>query len=189
MSPALDEDLVQRVNDLGASPWSGTTYRHVAGSRDPLSGAGARALGGRWNVPGFSAIYLAHPSAACMAELDRLAESQNVTASDLLRATAGRTLHTIEVRALEVLDLRKEACRDQVGLDLADIVDTDRTACQAVGQAAHFLHFSGVLAPSATGIGLVLTAFESRLAAGQLTVERSEPLTDVVYRGLSESAS
>lgn len=79
MRPALDEDLVQRVNDLGAgiaSAWSGKTYRHVATRRDPLSGAGARMFGGRWNPPdSFNAIYLAEPAGACMAELDRIAAS------------------------------------------------------------------------------------------------------------------
>lgn len=82
MTQSLDEDLVQRVNDLGSTPWTGTCYRHVAGQRDPLSGVGARLKGGRWNPPGISTVYLALPAMACMAELDRLAESQNVTPND-----------------------------------------------------------------------------------------------------------
>ncbi|WP_110853793.1 RES domain-containing protein [Georgenia satyanarayanai] len=185
MTPTLDEELVQRVNDLGPTPWSGTTYRHVAGQRDPLSGAGARIFGGRWNPPGvFGAIYLAHPVAACMAELARMASSQDLTVSDFLRARGGRTLHTIDVRELSVLDLRTEAAQAQVGLELTDITDEDRTACQAVGHAAHFLGLGGVLTPSATGVGLVLTAFESRVGPGQLRVEHSELITDELYAGL-----
>lgn len=185
MTSALDEELVQRVNDLGPTSWSGTTYRHVADQRDPLSGAGARNFGGRWNPPStFGTIYLAHPVTACMAELARMASLQGVTVSDVLRARGGRSLYTIEVHEVPVLDLRAEAALAQVGLDVSDISDEDRTACQAVGHAAHFLKFGGILAPSATGVGLVLAAFESRLDPGQLRVQRSETLTDALYAGL-----
>lgn len=179
MTP-LDEDLVQRIDDLGTTPWSGTTYRHVTPSRDPLSGAGARIFGGRWNPrDSFNTIYLAEPAAACAGELERLAQSQGLTVADLIAAS--RTLHTIAVEKLPVLDLREDAARQKVGLDLADIADDDLTACQSVGQAAHFLNFGGILVPSATGIGLVLAAFESRLRPGQLTALTAQPFTQELY--------
>lgn len=183
MSAALDEDLVQRINDLGTTPWSGTTYRHTAPRRDPLSGSGARLFGGRWNPRGaFAAIYLAHPLAACFAELERLAELTNISVSDAL--ASGRTLHTVEAREVKVLDLTSESSRSTIGLELSDITDDDHTACQAVGQAADFLGYQGVLAPSATGTGLVLAAFESRLGNGQLDVTSSQPLTEDLIRAL-----
>jgi len=181
----LDEDLVQRVNDVGSSTWTGTCYRHVSGRRDPLSGFGARLIGGRWNQPGVSTIYLAHPLGTCLAELDRLAEAQGMTADDLLRATSGRTLSTIRVDQLDVLDLRDPQVCARVGLELEDISDDDRTACQAVSQAADFLQFGGVLAPSAAGHGLVLAVFESRVTPGQLSIELTEPLTEACYHDLS----
>lgn len=189
MTAPLDEDLVQRVNDVGSSTWSGVCYRHVAGRRDPLSGVGARLMGGRWNQPGVSAVYLAHPIGTCLAELDRLAEAQGVTASDLLRATPGRTLSTIRVDQLDVLDLRDPQVCAKVGLELEDITDDDRTACQAVSQAADFLQFGGVLAPSAAGHGLVLAVFEARVAPGQMSIELTEPLTETRYHELSPQYS
>ena len=186
MTPTLDEDLVQHVNDLGASRWSGTAYRHTASNRDPMSGAGAKIFGGRWNPTEVGTVYLAIPVTTCLAELDRQAGSQNVTTADLLRAPKGRTLHTIAVRELDVLDLREQAARSRVGLDIDDISNDDWAACQAVGQCAYFLQYGGVLAPSASGSGLVLAAFESRVNPGQLHLEESEPLTKARYDALSE---
>lgn len=179
----LDEDLVQRVSDLGTTSWSGTTYRHTALRRDPLSGAGARLFGGRWNPRGaFTATYLAHPGAACVAELERMAELTNVSVPDAIRA--GRTLHTIEARGVHVLDLTSQASQSAVGLEAGDIADDDHTACQAIGQAAHFLGHQGVLAPSATGIGLVLAAFDAHLEHDQLQVTSSRPLTEELLQHL-----
>lgn len=183
MSAPLDEDLVQRINDLGPTPWSGTTYRHTAPKRDPLSGTGARLNGGRWNPRGaFAAIYLAHPGSACIAELERSAELTNISVDDALRS--GRTLHTIQAHAVQVLDLTSDHSRSAIGLEVSDIADDDHTACQAVGQAADFLGYQGVLAPSATGTGLVLAAFEARLGSGQLEVASSQPLTEKLLNDL-----
>jgi len=178
--PSLDEGIVQRVNDLGSARWSGVTYRHVSEGRDPLAGAGALLFGGRWNPQGaFAAVYLAQPVTACMGELERLAHSNNVTVEDLLGA--GRTLCTIAVHNLPVLDLRSDEALTQVGLERDDIDDEDRSACQAIGQAAHFLNFGGVLAPSASGRGLVLAAFENRVGPGHLRLSTAEPLTYKFY--------
>ena len=180
---ALDEDLVQRVDDLGSTAWSGTTYRYTTPKRDPLSGTGARLFGGRWNPRGaFAAIYLARSVAACLAELERSAELTSIPVSDALRA--GRTLHTLQVRDVAVLDLTSEDNQSAIGLGVDDIADDDWTACQAVGQAADFLGYQGVLAPSATGTGLVLAAFEARLAHGQLEVTSSQPLTEELLERL-----
>lgn len=180
MSAPLDEDIVQRVNDLGTTIWSGTTHRYTTTGRDPRSGTGARLFGGRWNPRGvFPTVYLAQPAGTCIAELDRSAAASGLSVPAMLRK--GLTLHTLGAHELQVLDLREPLALGQVGLELQDISDEDWTACQAVGHAAYFLDFDGVLAPSATGTGLVLAAFETRLRPGHLTVEQSEPLSEDLY--------
>lgn len=180
MIPPLDEDVVQRVDDLGSAPWSGTVHRHTTTGRDPLSGIGARLSGGRWNPRDLcSTVYLAQPLRACLAELDRLAEATGVSTSTLLRAP--RSLHTIEVSGVALLDLREEEALRYVGLSLDDIRDDDWTACQTVGHAAFFLEMAGVIAPSAAGQGLVIALFEARLTAGQLRLNGSITLDQATY--------
>jgi len=179
-----DEDLVDRVNELGPSGWTGTTYRHTAVGRDPLSGEGARMNGGRWNPPGRPTIYVARPEKTCMAELARSAERGGFPLRALL--SRGRELHTIDVQALPVLDLTSADALDHVGLTLEDVQGDDWIACQAVGQAAHFLAMAGVAAPSATGGGLVVAAFEDRVKAGQLAHCLTISLDEATYERLSQ---
>lgn len=183
MSASLDDDVVQRVNDLGSIRWNGTVYRHTAGRRDPLSGAGARINGGRWNPKGiFATLYLAEPVTTCLQELDRLAATQGVDATTLLAVP--RRLHTITATNVGILDLRTDDALDQVGLRLDDIHDPDWTACQTVGHAAWFLELTGIIAPSATGHGNVVALFESRIQPDQLTVGHSEILDSDLYATL-----
>jgi RES domain-containing protein len=138
-------------------------------------------MGGRWNPRGaFAAIYLAQPLEACLAELERQSHMTNIPV--LARIAQGIELHTVAVTGLHMLDLRDHEALGQVGLTTSDISDEDRTACQAVGHAAYFLEFGGVLAPSATGIGIVATVFESRLRPGYLDVQATRLLTEAEYR-------
>lgn len=183
MSAPLDEDVVQRVDDLGPTTWSGTVHRCTAANRDPRSGAGARLFGGRWNPRGaFSTICLARPAAACTGEVERSAAASNIPVAAMIRR--GFLVHTLRVHELPVLDLREPAALHQVGLGPEDVDDEDWTACRAVGHAAHFLGFGGLIAPSATGLGHVLAVFETRLRPGQLQVETFEPLTDELHQHL-----
>lgn len=180
MSAPLDEDVVQHVNDLGTTAWSGTGYRFTTARRDPLSGEGAYKFGGRWNPRAvFAAIYLAVPRSTAMLEFQRRAEAASMDPVDMLRA--GYVLHTIEVRDLPVLDLHTEQALAAVGLGTDDITSSDWTACQSIGHAAWFLQFGGVYAPSAAEHGFVLTAFEGRLDPGQLTVTSSAPIDGQDY--------
>ena len=155
-----------RVESVGPSVWSGTTYRHTAPRRDPLSGEGARLLGGRWNAPdGTATIYLASPEATCRAEAQRLIDSQGVTG-----VRFPRTIHTISVAELRVVDLSDPDRLASVGLSIDDIEAADWSPCQRVGEAAAFLGHQGLVVLSATGSGIVIAAFEPRLNPSQLIV-------------------
>jgi RES domain-containing protein len=127
-----------------------------------------------------STIYLAQPLTTCLREFDRLAEANDLDPITML--TSPRSLHTIEVHTLPVLDLREPDHLAYVGLSPDDIADEDWTACQAVGHAAYFLDMGGLVAPSAIGHGLVIAAFETRVIANQLTITETVALDEATYR-------
>lgn len=184
MSDELDENLVERIDELDRIPVTGIYHRYTSARRDPLSGAGARAYGGRWNPRGICAtIYLATPRESCAGEARRAAEALGTTPEIMLQAPF--LLHTVQATDLAVLDLSDPNALERVGLTTADLTDDDWTACQAVGHAAWFLGFQGILAPSASGTGVVLAAYEGRLDLHQLTITKSEPFTPAIYRSLT----
>lgn len=164
-------DLLERLEEIGSTSWSGTAYRYIAPSRDPLSGYGAYLNGGRWNPrESFTTIYLARPRQTCMAEFKRMARGQGRGPQSFLP----RDLHTLSIRRIQILDLTVGANRHLLSLTLDDIRSDDWTPCQAVGEAAHFLGFQGLIAPSATGAGEVIAAFELKLEPGQLVSVRRQ---------------
>ena len=166
---ATSTDLLAAVGSRPPLRWSGTGYRHAAHHYPPLSGEGARKLGGRWNPPAsFPVLYLADSPATCEAEFRRLAALQGRQPRDFLP----RALHQIECDGLPLLDLRSSTARAAVGLTDADLHSDDRSRCQTVGEAAEFLGFAGVLAPSAADRpdGLVIAVFVDRAPSGSLEV-------------------
>lgn len=110
-----------------------------------------------------------------MAELDRAAQSQGLPVETLLRVPY--KLHTLRVTGARILDLTGTRL-EQVGLTADDVAGDDWEPCQ------WFLHFEGLLADSASGVGRVLTLFEGRLRLGVLRLVESEDLTPDQYRKL-----
>lgn len=169
----FDYELLETVNRLGSRAWTGECFRHTAPEFDPLSGFGAFLFGGRWNPSDLVAtIYLAFPEACCVAEFLRMAEGQGKGPESFIP----RDLHTIEAHDLLLLDLVAEGAMESLRLSFEDISADDWGKCQQVGEAAHFLGFQGVLAPSATEAGFVIAAFEPRLRPGQLVVSETRPM-------------
>lgn len=176
----MNEQLLEAVNAIGPTNWSGQTFRYTAARRDPLSGEGARLHGGRWNPPNlFPAIYLAIPEAACMRELEKAAADNHLDVATQLQVPY--KLHTISVFDVSVLDLREPHTQEDLGLEPDDLTGP-WDACQPIGHAAWFLELGGVLAPSATGSGLTLALFEHRIAPEQIRVDESRPLTFDLYQ-------
>jgi RES domain-containing protein len=182
-----DEVLLEAIDSIGSTIWSGQAYRYTTARRDALSGEGARRFGGRYNPPDlFPTIYLGQPVQACMRELVRSAEDRHLSVQELL--TVPHVLHTIDLVNLKVLDLTQPAIQDTLGLRIEDL-SGDWPPCQAVGHAAWFLEFHAVLAPSAVGDGVTLALFEHRTATGQVVVNSTTPLDYARFQALHARVS
>lgn len=179
MTIVPNESLLQAIDSIGRTTWTGETFRYTTARREPLSGEGARRFGGRYNPPDlFPTIYLGQPIAACMREVERAAEDRHLTVEGML--SVPHALHTIDVARIEVLDLTDPAAQELVGLEASDLTG-DWAPCQAVGHAAWFLEFHGVLAPSAVGAGVTLALFEHRTTPGLVKLRSTVPLSHSVY--------
>lgn len=163
------DDLYLALDQLGTQTISGEFFRHTAPRRDGLSGKGAALFGGRWNRPGTEALYLATPKHTCVAEFHRMADGQGKGPASFLP----RTLHTITVDDLEIIDLTTVGALESIGLRLSDLEADDWTPCQQIGDAVDTLGLGGLLADSATGSGVVLTVYLTHANLGELTLTSS----------------
>jgi RES domain-containing protein len=158
----VDHQLLARIDALDPITLSTQAFRHVAHDRHPLSGAGARLHGGRWNPPdSFSTIYLALEPQTTVSEFYRLAARQGRAPEDFLP----RRMYRYEVNLEAVLDLRDPVSRASLNLSDTDLRANGATQCQEIGESVHYLGLEGVIAPSATGEGTVLAVFFDRLHA------------------------
>jgi RES domain-containing protein len=158
-----EPELVERIDELGSLGFTGETYRHIGPQYPPLSAEGSRVSGARWNPPeSFPVLYMGLDVPTVIAEFYRLVARQDRQPDDLLP----RRLYRYEVHLSSVLDLRQGSARNALGLSDADLSSNDLRACQAAGEAAHYLGLEGILAPSAVGPGHVLAVFYGNLKAG-----------------------
>jgi RES domain-containing protein len=183
LTAALNEDLVEAIDAIGKTVWSGETFRYTNARREPLSGEGARRAGGRYNPRElFPVVYLAQPVQACMRELARAAQNQHLSVERLL--SVPQVLHAIDLSEIAVLDLTRPTTQTLLGLEEADFTG-DWAPCQEVGHAAWFLEFHGVLAPSAVGDGVTVALFEHSTPPSKISVRSTDPLTYDLYRSLA----
>lgn len=155
-------ELVARLDKAERAPLSGLAFRHHGGAYSPLDASGSRIHGGRWNPrESFPVLYVALDRKTAIAELTRLAKSQGLRPDDLLP----RSITSVEVQLSRVLDLTRPETREDVGITEADLLNENPRACQAIGEAAHYLGFEGIRAPSATSTGEIVAIFMDKQLA------------------------
>lgn len=153
-------DLIERLNLVVPETYRGVLYRSTSPGYDVLSGEGARVKGGRWNPPGsFPCIYTATDPSGAALEVYRTARKFGVAVETLLP----RHLTTLRAKLGRVLNLCTPTSLEALGLNGAVLTDDDLRICQAVGDAAHYLGFEGILAPSAAGPAATVAIFPNSL--------------------------
>lgn len=143
-----DPAVVRRVDTVDPVRLTARLFRLMSGRYNPLSGEGARTVGGRWNPrDSFPTLYLASTRETAVAEVERSFAVQGRS----LREAVGLVVYEYEVELQAVLDLTAVSALEVVGLTLDSVRASDRAPCQAVGDAAHFVGLEAIRAPSAAG--------------------------------------
>jgi RES domain-containing protein len=156
--------LVEILDQLEPLPFRGEAYRHIAARWHPLSGAGARSQGGRWNPPeSFATLYLALTKDTAVEEFRRMARRSGRDPDEFLP----RRLYRLRLELQAVVDLTDESSLPEP-LKLLDLGSDDLSTTQAIGEAGQYLGWEGIRAPSAACEGDVLAVFMDRLEPDSL---------------------
>ena len=156
-----DEDALA---ELDVAPFVGDAYRQQAPGFDPVSGAGARRRGGRYNPPqSFPVLYLALTTTVAAAELRHGAERIGLQARDALP----RELYRIDLHLERVVDLRQPEALAALNVTRNDLLAASQLRSRQIGTAASHLGIQALLAPSAAGDGDVIAVFVDNLGVSR----------------------
>jgi len=162
------DELVEAIESLGSSEWSGVVFRHMFAEYTPLL---ENRRGARWNPPQVPAIY---------ASLERktvLAEAEFQIASQPLPPRARRTIYQLRVRLQSVVDLTAPGALAKTGLRNETLGDSDLARTQLVGGAVEWCRHDGMFVPSARTNGTNLVIFPNQRVA-EIEVVAQEPISE-----------
>ena len=158
-----DLDLLDKVDALPRTPYEGTVWRIAREGRDPLQGYPAAA---RWDPGTFDVIYTSLAREGSLAEIHFHLSRQPVFPSKLVSV-----LHRITLRTRRALQLADISAVEALGVRADRYGELDYGCTQAIGDAAYFLGFDGLLVPSARWDCQNLVVFTDQLAPEDMAVE------------------
>jgi RES domain len=159
---ARDIELLDALDALPRVPFEGTVWRAVREGRDPLQG---HPSGGRWDPGTFDVLYTSMEPDGAIAEIHFHLSRQPVFPSRLAFG-----LHEIAVPTTKTLRFVDLSALAPLGVDAAQYGDVLYGRTQAIGDAADFLGFDGLIAPNARWPCENLVIFTDRLAPVDLEV-------------------
>jgi RES domain-containing protein len=159
---ARDLELLDALDALPRVPFEGTAWRAVREGRDPLQG---HPSAGRWDPGTFDVLYTSMEPDGAMAEIHFHLSRQPVFPSRL-----AYRLHEIAVRTTKTLRFADLSALAPLGVDGARYGEILYRRTQAIGDAADFLGFDGLIAPNVRWPCQNLMIFTDRLAPADLEV-------------------
>jgi len=163
---ARDLKLLDDLDRFPRVAFAQTVWRVVREGRDPLVGSPWR---GRWSDGSFDVLYTSLERDGALAEIHALLALQPVFPSQV-RFFA----HRLRVNASASLRLPDPSSLTKLGVDVDRYRERDYSATQPLAEAAHFLGFDGVIAPSARFRGSNAALFTDRFAPENLGLVESE---------------
>jgi RES domain-containing protein len=176
---ARDLELLDKVDALPRTPYEGVGWRIAREGRDPLQGYPA---GARWDPGTFDVIYTSLAREGALAEIHFHLSRQPVFPSKLVSV-----LHRITLRARRALQLVDLSAAEDLGVSGDRYGELDYERTQAIGDAAYFLGFDGLLVPSARWNCQNLVIFTDQLAPEDMAVEESTVVDWPAWRKEAEA--
>ncbi len=171
---ARNIDLLDALDAQAGIAFGGDVWRITRQGRDVLEGASAS---GRWDPGHFDVLYTSLERDGALAEIYFHLSRQPVFPSKLVSI-----LHKIRVKTRRTLKLADMAALSALGILPERFADLEYGRSQEIADAAFFLGFDGLLAPSARWPCQNLILFLDRLAPGDLEVLTAEPVDWTVWR-------
>ncbi len=182
-----DNRLIDAIEAIPPTPFSGAVWRVVREGRDPLD---CSRSGGRWDDGTFDVLYTSLAREGALAEMHfHLKRGQPVFPSKVCYE-----LHEVSLSmggALKLLNLedltRLGVASETYGRLAYQEKSAEYPRTQDIAEVAHFLEFDGLLVPSARWDCLNAVVFCERCLPEQREVIRSHGLID--WAGWEQNAS
>lgn len=171
---ARDLELLDLVDSLEGVSFEGDVWRIVREERDVLQGY---PVGARWDPGTFDVLYTALEREGALAEIHFHLSQQPVFPSKLRSVLHRLTVHT--TRTLKIANLDALAA---LGVRKESYHSLSYGRCQEIGDAAQFLGFDGILAPSARWPCQNLVLFMDRFGPDDIQLVESEPVDWPAWR-------
>ncbi len=151
-----DRLLLDSLEALSPEAFSGPVWRVTSEGRDPLRGSTSS---GRWAAPEtFCVLYTSLADQGAIAEIGFRLSLEPVWPSRLRHE-----LHSIDAETSKTLRFADLNALQPHGVDTRRFGTFDYAATQAIGAAAYFLEFDGLIVPSARASALNVVLFTDRL--------------------------
>jgi len=162
---ARDLELLDALDKLSRISFEGNVWRVVRATRDVLQ---ASPVGARWDPAAFDVLYTSLERDGALEEIYFHLSRQPVFPSIPFQ------IHRIELRAKGLLNLTDIPTLQKLGVDLSTFTTLDYSRTQAIGDAAFFLGFGGLIVPSARSLAHNLVIFSDRIEPEDIEPQHSE---------------
>lgn len=163
---ARDLELLDRVDRFQRAPLQQNVWRVARTGRDPLLGAASRS---RWCNGTFDVLYTSTERDGAVAEIHALFTHQPVFPSKI-----SALVHHIAVTASSVLRIDDFDTLGLLGIDVSRYKERNYQRTQEIADAAYFLGFDGLVAPSARWQCSSVVLFTDRVPAESMSLLATE---------------
>lgn len=165
-----DDRLLDALGDIDGNTFSGSVWRVVRDGRQVLDGSRGS---GRWNPSHLSVLYTATEKAGALSEVHfHLSRGQSVFPTRIRHR-----IFELQVSTKSSLLLTDTGILTKLGVDMANYRQLLYERTQKIADAASFMGFDSIIAPSARHPSNVLVVLLANFAIEDLEIVSEEPVT------------